>query len=81
MRRNSGYTRSASRPRAASSPPLQAFNKAVISAEDPSIDSAFFPRQKIYQTVAEFAEGFRLYQRTEDTLSEWSPPKTDRRYS
>jgi hypothetical protein len=33
--------------------------------------SAFFPQaKKIYQTVAEFAEGFRLYQRTEDTLSE-----------
>src|SRR5689334_4291016 len=35
MRRNSGYTRSASRPRAVSSPLLQTFHKAVISADDP----------------------------------------------
>jgi hypothetical protein len=33
---------------AASSPLLQAFNNAVISAEDPSIDSAFFPQAKKY---------------------------------
>src|SRR5712691_17122 len=33
MLRNSGYTRSASRPRAASSPPFQALSKFVISRE------------------------------------------------
>src|SRR5260221_9292349 len=36
MRRNSGYTWSASRSRAAGSPTLQAFNRFVISAEDTS---------------------------------------------
>jgi hypothetical protein len=45
---NSGESRSASRPWAASSPLLQAFNKAVISADDPSMGSAFFLQSKKY---------------------------------
>jgi hypothetical protein len=34
------------------------------------MNSAFFPRQKYYQTVAEFAEGFRLYRWKENKHSE-----------
>jgi hypothetical protein len=41
-------TRSASRLRAASSPPLHAFINVAISAADPSMDSAFFPQAKKY---------------------------------
>jgi hypothetical protein len=41
MRRNSGYTRSASRAKAAGSPLFQAFNRLVISAEDAPMDNPF----------------------------------------
>ncbi len=70
MRRNSGYTRSASRAKAAWSPLLQAFNRLVISAED-SPDGHRCPlATKIYQNVAAFAVRFRLYHRKENKLSE-----------
>ena len=46
MRRSSGYTCSASRARAASSPLPQAFNRFVISAERASMDSPFSPGTK-----------------------------------
>ena len=56
-------------PRAASSPPLQAFNRLVISAEGASMDSPFSPWDKKYTTtVAAFAVRFRLYQRKENRV-------------
>jgi len=37
--------------------------------QNPSMDSAFFPQaKKIYRTVTEFAAGFRLYRRKENTF-------------
>jgi len=43
----------------------------VISPVDPSMDSAFSSQaKKIYQTVAEFAAGFRLYRRKENQAPE-----------
>jgi hypothetical protein len=56
--------------RAAWSPPLQAFNRLVISAEDPRMDNPFSAgAQKIYQNVAAVAVRFRLNQRKENKLS------------
>src|SRR5215472_4460218 len=81
MRRNSGYTRSARRARAASSPLLQAFKRFVISAEDAPMDNPFSPgHQKIYQNVAVFAVRFRLYQRKENTHETHCNRGTDAQY-
>src|SRR6266850_8483240 len=67
MLRNSGYTRSASRPRAASSPPFQALSRFVISREDLSMDAPFssWAPKKYTRNVAAFAVRLRLYQRKE----------------
>src|SRR5439155_25933873 len=43
MRRNSRYTRSASRAKAAWSPLLQAFNRLVISVDEVPMDNPFSP--------------------------------------
>src|SRR5215472_6515744 len=81
MRRSSGYTRSASRSRAPSSPLLQAFNRVVISAEVPPMDRPFFPTtQKIYQNVAAFAARFRLYGRRESRIGTGNQIKHERRF-
>src|SRR5260370_42111259 len=51
IRRNSGYTRSASRPREVSSPLPQAFNRIVIAADNPFSRWA----QRIYQNRGRFS--------------------------
>src|SRR5215471_14492492 len=61
MRRNSGYTRSASRLKATWSPRLQAFNRFVISVEDSPMDNPIpYRGKKVYQTVSAFAVRFPL---------------------
>src|SRR5579863_3734234 len=66
MRRNSGYTRSANRAKAASSPLLQACNRFVISEGRAPMDSPFSRRHKKYiKDVAALVVRFRLYQRRE----------------